>query len=230
MSAVELEDVNFRYSAKSSDVLSIGQLRIERGETVFIYGPSGSGKSTLLGLIGGLLLPDRGAVRVLDQTVSSMSHSSRDRFRAAEMGFIFQVFNLVPYLSVMDNVTLPCRFGRGVSSGYSSSTAEARELLSRLGIADKCGTNVQQLSIGQQQRVAAARALMGSPGLIIADEPTSALDSDARVDFLSVLFEQSRREKSTILFVSHDRSLASLFNRAVGLSDINRVHAAGVSP
>jgi putative ABC transport system ATP-binding protein len=226
MSALELKDIKFRYSPKSPEILAISSLRVERGETVFMYGPSGSGKSTLLGLVGGLLLPNTGLVQVLDQTVSSMTHQARDRFRASEIGFIFQVFNLVPYLNVIDNVMLPCKFGRGVSEGYASSTAEAKDLIERLGISAHCDADVQQLSIGQQQRVAAARALIGSPGLMIADEPTSALDADARNDFLAVLFAQAKREKSTVLFVSHDRSLATSFDRTVALSEINRVAAS----
>ena len=228
MRALELADIRFRYSHQSPEILAISNLCVDRGEMVFMFGPSGSGKSTLLGLVGGLLLPNKGSVRVLDQTVSSMTHQARDHFRAAEIGFIFQVFNLVPYLNVLDNVTLPCRFGRGISSGYSSSVAEAKDLMDRLGIAAKSNANVQELSIGQQQRVAAARALIGSPGLVIADEPTSALDADARSDFLSVLFEQARRENTTVLFVSHDRSLAPSFDRTVGLSEINQVYTTGV--
>ncbi len=229
MPALELMDVRFRYSATSPEVVAVKSLRVDRGERIFMHGPSGSGKTTLLGLVGGLFLPNAGSVLVLDNIISSISQRARDRFRAAEIGFIFQVFNLVPYLSVIENVTLPCRFGRRVSSGFKSSIDEARYLIDRLGISTKGDANVQKLSIGQQQRVAAARALIGSPGLVIADEPTSALDTDARRGFLDVLFEQAKREGSSILFVSHDRSLAGAFDRSVALTDINQAQNEGPS-
>ena len=227
MSAMELTDVRFRYSASTTDVLRVPHFRVERGERLFMFGPSGSGKTTLLSLIGGLFHPNAGKISVLGQDITAMNDSARDGFRAAHVGFIFQVFNLVPYLSILQNVILPCKFGRGVSMGFSSAESEAGYLLGQLGISDVANKNVGNLSIGQQQRVAAARALMGSPGLIVADEPTSALDADARNDFLRVLFEQAKREGSTVIFVSHDRSLAAQFDRCVALADINQVVLRG---
>ena len=221
MNALNLNGVRYRYDQASADIIDIGSFAMSRGERVFMFGPSGSGKTTLLGLIGGLYLPGSGSINVLGSDVSSMGHGARDQFRSREIGFIFQVFNLVPYLSVADNVTLPCRFGRRVSSGFADREDEARFLLRELGIESTTNKSVGSLSIGQQQRVAAARALIGSPGLIIADEPTSALDADARTGFLSVLFAQAKREGSSILFVSHDRSIAAQFDRSVGLAEIN---------
>jgi putative ABC transport system ATP-binding protein len=223
MTVLNLKNVCFRYAQHSQDVISIDDFVMTEGETVFMYGPSGSGKTTLLGLIAGLFNPGAGSVSVLGRTMSSMSSSARDKFRAEQIGFIFQAFNLVPYLSVLENVVLPCQFGRRKSADFSSIADEASFLLSRLGLAGFERNDVTKLSIGQQQRVAAARALIGSPGLIIADEPTSALDADSRSDFLKLLFEQVQREKSSILFVSHDRSLASQFRRAQALEEINRV-------
>ena len=222
MNALELATVKFSYRPDSSDVLDITSFEMARGERVFMFGPSGSGKTTLLGLIGGLFLPRSGSITVLGSDVTSMGGAGRDQFRAREIGFIFQVFNLVPYLSVLDNVTLPCRFGRRVSSGFPSAVEEARYLLRELGIELAISKPVGSLSIGQQHRVAAARALIGSPGLIIADEPTSALDADARTGFLNVLFAQAKREGSSILFVSHDRSIAAEFDRSIGLAEINK--------
>ena len=221
MTALALTGLRFRYHPDSTDIINIKSFDMNRGERVFMFGPSGSGKTTLLGLIGGLFLPANGIVKVLGSDVSTMGHGARDQFRSREIGFIFQVFNLVPYLNVLDNVTLPCRFGRRVSSGFADATVEARFLLKQLGIASVTNSSVASLSIGQQQRVAAARALIGSPGLIIADEPTSALDADSRTEFLSVLFAQAKREGSSILFVSHDKSIAGQFDRSVGLADIN---------
>jgi len=222
--ALEIRDLRFRYSSRSGDVLHIPQFSVEKGEKIFIFGPSGSGKTTLLSLIGGLFRPNGGTISVLGQMVTSMSQGERDRFRAREIGFVFQVFNLVPYLSTIQNITLPCRFGRRISSGFSAENEEAGYLLEKLGLGALESRDISTLSIGQQQRVAVARALMGSPGLIIADEPTSALDADARSDFLRVLFEQAKREGSTILFVSHDRSLATQFDRSIALDEFNQVN------
>lgn len=223
MSALSLANLSFRYRKTLPEVLKIPQFELARGERVFLYGPSGSGKSTLLGLIGGLFAPESGSIRVLDQVVTGMSQSERDAFRGQEIGFIFQVFNLVPYLDVIENVLLPVQFGRRVSKGYNSAHEEAKDLLQRLGLSDFIKRPVTELSIGQQQRVAVARALLGSPGLIIADEPTSALDADTRDSFLSTLNDHAKREGSSILFVSHDRSLAKSFDRSVALTDLNQV-------
>lgn len=223
MTALTVSNVRFRYAKALPDILQIREFSVGRSETVFLFGPSGSGKSTLLGLVGGLFLPQSGELKVLGQRFDQMTQSGRDSFRAGNIGFIFQVFNLVPYLSVLDNVTLPTKFGRRVSDGFSSAEAEAEYLLDQLGIASLKSRSVTRLSIGQQQRVAAARALLGSPGLVIADEPTSALDADARAGFLQILFSQAKREGSSILFVSHDGSLAKDFDRKVNLIDINAV-------
>lgn len=221
MTVLNLKNVRFRYAQNTPDVIYIDEFVMTEGETVFMHGPSGSGKTTLLGLIAGLFNPSAGSVSVLGRSISGMSSSDRDKFRAEQIGFIFQAFNLVPYLSVLENVALPCQFGRRKSADFSSVADEASFLLSRLGLGGYEHKDVTKLSIGQQQRVAAARALIGSPALIIADEPTSALDADARSDFLKLLFDQAKREKSSILFVSHDRSLADHFQRSQPLESIN---------
>ncbi|CAN0428037.1 unnamed protein product, partial [Discosporangium mesarthrocarpum] len=157
--------------------------------------------------------------------------SKRDTFRADHIGLIFQLFNLVPYLSLIENVLLPCRFSarrraRTALEG-SDPVSEARRLLVHMGIPETAlaGQKVTDLSVGQQQRVAAARALIGTPEIVIADEPTSALDEDARQSFLDILFESTSRNRQTLIFVSHDRRMESLFDRHVVLSDINRVVA-----
>ncbi len=182
----------------------------------------------MLGIIGGVLRPDSGSIQVLGTDLSTLSPGACDRFRGDHIGFIFQLFNLIPYLSVLDNVLLPARFTprRGARwHGIAELRAEATRLLAALGLSDPrlLRRDVTELSIGQQQRVAAARALLGSPELVIADEPTSSLDFDARTDFLRLLMQEIARHGTTLLFVSHDTSLSGLFDRTVALTDINRV-------
>jgi putative ABC transport system ATP-binding protein len=221
---VHVRDVIFGYG-KRAVVLRIPELRIPRAERVFLHGPSGSGKTTLLGLLTGVLQARSGTVEVLAQNLTRMSGSARDAFRGSHVGYIFQMFNLIPYLSVLENIALPCRMSveRRKRLGAIGIDAAALDMARHLGIDGLIHDNVTRLSVGQQQRVAAARALLGSPELIVADEPTSALDSDLREDFLNLLFRRCHEAASTLLFVSHDRSLAHLFDRSLSLPDINHV-------
>lgn len=228
MSLVELRDVSFGWRP-GQPLLQIPRFDVEAGERVFISGASGSGKSTLLGLIGGVLAPDSGTVRVLGESLGDLSAARRDALRVDRIGFIFQMFNLLPYLSVRDNVALPCRFSarrrERATGGGLELRVEADRLLSRLGL-DEAGLldrRVTELSIGQQQRVAAARALIGKPELLIADEPTSSLDAAARADFLRLLMSECAAAGSAIVFVSHDRSLAPQFDRQVDLLALNQL-------
>lgn len=226
--AIEVLDVEFGWPGKPR-LLAIEAFRVARGERVFLRGPSGSGKSTLLGLVGGVLVPQRGTVRLLGTDLTRLSAGARDRFRGEHLGFVFQMFNLIPYLSVLENVVLPSRFSpeRAARIPGGDPAREATRLLAALGLADPAllARDVTELSIGQQQRVAAARALLGRPGIIVADEPTSALDHDARETFLQLLMEECRQQGATLLFVSHDMSLGPLFDRVVSLSEINRAVA-----
>lgn len=228
MSLVELRDVNFGWRA-GQPLLQIAAFDVAAGERVFISGPSGSGKSTLLGLIGGVLTPTSGTVRVLGESLGDLSAARRDALRVDRIGFIFQMFNLLPYLSVRDNVALPCRFSvrrrERATAGGLELRVEADRLLSRLGLDDAglLDRRVTELSIGQQQRVAAARALIGKPELLIADEPTSSLDADARASFLELLMTECRTAGSAIVFVSHDKSLAARFDRQVDLLALNQL-------
>ncbi|SDS98300.1 putative ABC transport system ATP-binding protein [Halopseudomonas xinjiangensis] len=207
-------------------LLAIDEFLLARGERLFLKGPSGSGKTTLLGLIGGVNRPDAGTVRLLGEDLYTLSSSRRDRFRSDHIGYIFQMFNLLPYLSVIDNVTLACSFSpvrrERALADHQSLTAAARSLLIGLGLQDSyLQRPVSELSVGQQQRVAAARALIGKPELIIADEPTSALDADTRQTFISLLFDECARAGTSLLFVSHDASLETLFDRSLSLGQLN---------
>jgi len=226
--AIAMEALRFAWPGHPP-VLDIDSFAMTRGERLFLRGPSGSGKSTLLGLIAGVLQPAAGRIEVLGRDMSALSAAARDRVRADHLGVIFQMFNLVPYLSVTGNVTLPLLFSpvRRKTVG-DDAEGEARRLLDRLGLSDPGLLNrrVSDLSVGQQQRVAAARALIGGPDIVIADEPTSALDSDARDRFIELLSEEAARTGAALLFVSHDRSLASHFSRAVDLGEINHAQVA----
>jgi putative ABC transport system ATP-binding protein len=224
---IDIEGLRFAWKS-GPQVLDIDAFRVEAGERVFLRGPSGSGKSTLLGLIAGVLQPQAGRISVLGEDMGKLPAARRDRLRADRMGVIFQMFNLVPYLSVTGNVLLPLRFSpaRRKAAG-NDPQAEARRLLARLGLTDEglLERRVSDLSVGQQQRVAAARALIGSPSLVIADEPTSALDADARDRFITLLSEEVERSGASLLFVSHDASLAGLFTRAADLTAMNKAGA-----
>jgi len=230
---VELRDVRFAWRSRERDVLDIPYFEVFGGERVLIEGPSGTGKSTLLSLLGGVLSPREGSVCIMGAELTEMPPSRRDRFRADHVGFVFQMFNLVPYLSMLDNVTLPCRFSRRrrarAESGGGGVEAEARRLLARLELdrSELLTRAVTELSIGQQQRVAAARALIGSPELIIADEPTSALDEGTRERFLDLLSAQCAETATTLLFASHDPRLGPRFDRRVSLAELHRGQSGG---
>ncbi|MDL2336833.1 MAG: ABC transporter ATP-binding protein [Pseudomonadota bacterium] len=224
---IEVRDLRFAWPGSAADCVAIDRLTVAAGRTLFLHGPSGGGKSTLLGLLAGVLLPQSGSVSLLGTCWADLSGARRDAFRADHVGYIFQQFNLLPYLSVLDNVLLPCRFSalrrdRATQDGGSPGGA-ARELLKRVGLASALWTRpAAQLSVGQQQRVAAARALIGRPEVVIADEPTSALDAARRDSFMDLLLDACRASGGTLVFVSHDERLAARFDERLSLSAVNR--------
>lgn len=221
--AVTLDGVRFAWKRAGAPCLDIAHFSLGRGERVFLHGPSGSGKSTLLSLIGGVTVPQLGSVQVLDKDLTVLTGPARDRHRADHIGFIFQQFNLIPYLSAADNITLPCRFSRLRATQAGDLPRAVSRLAEHLDLsADVLDAPAAELSVGQQQRVAAARALIGAPALVIADEPTSALDADRQAAFLSLLLDECREAGSALLFVSHDLWLAEQFDRTVPLAEINR--------
>ncbi|WP_281687825.1 ABC transporter ATP-binding protein [Pseudomonas citronellolis] len=228
---LELRDLGFAWPGQA-ELLDIPQFSLGRGETLFLKGPSGSGKTTLLGLLGGVQKPRRGSIHLLGEDLAQLSAARRDHFRVDHTGYIFQQFNLLPFLSVQENVELPCHFSRSRAARarerHGSVGEAASALLAHLGLGDAAllQRRADNLSIGQQQRVAAARALIGQPELVIADEPTSALDADAREAFLQLLFAECRAAGASLLFVSHDQSLAPLFDRSLSLADLNRAATA----
>ncbi len=222
---LDLEDLRFSWPGQAP-LLEIRRFDLGMGEKLFLRGPSGSGKSTLLGLIAGVLAPQAGRVTVLGQDQARARSSQRDRLRADRLGVIFQMFNLVPYISVLQNVALPCRFSAARARRVAAAggvEAEARRLLVQLGLDDPLllSRPVTTLSVGQQQRVAAARALIGGPSLIIADEPTSALDADSRDRFIALLKAEVETRGAALLFVSHDPALSGHFDRSIDLGSLN---------
>lgn len=232
---IEVTGLRFRWPGSEHDGIAIDELRIDAGSSAFLHGPSGCGKSTLLGLLAGVLLPQQGQVVLLGTDWAALSGARRDAFRADHVGYVFQQFNLLPYLSVLDNVLLPCRFS-AVRRARATTTAgsvvqAAQSLLDQVGLNRSFwARSASQLSVGQQQRVAAARALIGSPELVIADEPTSALDAALRDSFMELLLTQCNASRSTLVFVSHDERLAARFDRRVSLPEINRAAANDREP
>ena len=222
MNIVELNQLRYRWAGQSSDILNIPEFTVTQGEHVFLRGESGSGKTTLLNILAGILTPSSGDLTLLEQDMVGATPMARDRFRADHMGVIFQQFNLLPYLSVTENVTLPCHFSARRRKQAGKIQQSANALLDHLQLHDELRKKVvTELSVGQQQRVAVARALIGQPEIIIADEPTSALDTSTRDRFIELLFVQAEAQNSTIIFVSHDPHIAERFPRIVELSDIN---------
>jgi putative ABC transport system ATP-binding protein len=209
------------------DLLSIDALDLTSGGTLFIGGPSGSGKSTLLGLLSGVLQASAGECHVAGVDFSQAPPADRDRIRADRLGVIFQQFNLLPYLSVWENVLLPLSFSsqrlRDSRQRFGSELHQAEHLLQLLGLNRALWRmRAHQLSVGQQQRVAVCRALMGSPSLIIADEPTSALDEDNRRSFLELLLLTREEQGAALVMVSHDMRMASAFEKCLLLSEGGR--------
>jgi putative ABC transport system ATP-binding protein len=213
-----VEMVNLKFSYPESQgfwALNVDSFQLRPGEKIFLAGPSGSGKTTFLEMIAGLLQPKEGKIQVLGHDFSVLSSQSKDRVRQKEMSFIFQNFNLVPYLTVEENILLPFWLGYRDERNQSQVLLELNRLLQSLRIEGLRSQRASQLSVGQSQRVAAARAFLKKPKLLLADEPTSALDADHRDEFLKILFEMSREANSSLIFVSHDKSLQGLFDRVI---------------
>jgi putative ABC transport system ATP-binding protein len=222
---VAMSDVHFRWRGRLGFSLKIDDFALAPGERVLLVGPSGTGKSTFLSLLCGIVTPQAGRIEVLGTDTQRLSSSARDRFRAEHFGIIFQMFNLLPYGSILDNVLLPLSFStqrRSRAERNGGANAEALRLLQSLGLdpAELHGLSAASLSVGQQQRVAAARALIGAPELIVADEPTSSLDRDRQLAFLDLLFAEIAAAGSSLIMVSHEVELGSRFDRVLRLDEI----------
>ncbi|SEM66226.1 putative ABC transport system ATP-binding protein [Loktanella fryxellensis] len=222
--ALALTDLRFAWPGRDGFALRCPDFALGQGETVLLLGESGSGKSTLLSLICGIVAAGPGQVRIGGTDLGALRAGARDRFRAEGIGVIFQQFNLLPYASVADNILLPLRFApqrRARAAKGGCVMAEVQRLCAAIGLPDDIVTRpAGRLSVGQQQRVAVVRALIGQPPLIVADEPTSALDAATQDAFLALLFGQLRAAGAALLMVSHDERLAPRFDRTVHLRDI----------
>ena len=219
--AINLSNVCFSYPEQANvPILNIPAWSLGEGEDAFIYGPSGGGKSTLLGLLSGVLSATQGKVTVLGQALNNMSPRQRDKFRANHIGYVFQQFNLIPYLDAIDNIRLASYFAKS----NRSLDNDIQTLLTTLNFPEQDWNKpVRNLSIGQQQRIAIARALINKPQILIADEPTSSLDQANRDNFMSLLMSIVKQHKITLLFVSHDMSLSHYFSRVESLNEINQL-------
>jgi len=220
MALLELENLQKDFLTPDGNrrpVLMIPRLQIETGEAVALVGESGSGKTTLLHLVAGILRADAGRIRLCGTPLETLSESDRDAFRARHVGYIFQSFHLLPGYSALENVLLGMTFGPGPDRD------RARELLDRLGLADRLHDRPRTLSLGQQQRVAVARALANRPDLVLADEPTGNLDPERAVIAIDLLLELCREQGAGLLLVSHDPTILSRFDRVEQLSALNRV-------
>ena len=208
--AVRIDGLTYRYDKSSPENdIAIPNWQLCRGEQVFLQGESGSGKTTLLNLLAGVLTPNEGTIELSGTPFSTLSARKRDKFRANHIGVVFQQFNLIPYLSVWENIAL---------SAYFSSTSQAQlkdralSLIEQLKLpADVINSPASELSVGQQQRIAIARALINTPGLLLVDEPTSALDASARDAFMKMLLMLCQERETTLIFVSHDMALKPFF-------------------
>lgn len=228
-----IRDLYFHWPGRHRFSVRVDDFTLPFEQKLFLKGPSGSGKSTLLSLICGIVRPTSGSICINGVDITQLRASQVDRFRVDNFGIIFQQFNLLPYGSLLDNVLLPLQFSRerkNRASRDGSATAEAARLLNRLGVDDVLHSQlVTSLSIGQQQRAAVARAIIGNPRLVIADEPTSALDSDNRNEFMKLLFEEVSRAQAGLIMVSHDDSLASGFDRKLNITEIISTERTGTA-
>lgn len=199
-------------------VLDIPRFELQRGEQMVLLGRSGCGKTTLLHVIAGISTPDSGKVSFDGVDIARLSEAARDRFRAAKLGYVFQTFNLLPGFNALENVLLGMTFARG-----RRDTGRARHLLERVGLADRWDHTPLAMSVGEQQRVAVARALANRPALLLADEPTANIDPSNQQMIVDLIRDTCREEEISLLMVTHSREVASQFERVDRLEDLNRV-------
>lgn len=222
MSFINIHNLTFSYQKKNlnNEILNISKLSLEKGQSLFLYGPSGYGKSTLLNIIAGVLHPTSGQIIIDGEIVSNLSPSKKDLWRGDNLGYVFQNFNLISYLNILENILLPTKFSN--IRNKKTDTKRALELIERMNLKNYLNQAVSDLSIGQQQRVALCRALIGDPKLLLADEPTSSLDEKNTHELMNLLKEEKERTGLTMIFVSHDLRLKPYFDHEISLAEINK--------
>ena len=220
-SIVKIESLRFQWSKNNNFKIFVPKLEVGRGKKVLFLGESGSGKTTLLSLICGFLEPFSGSISINDKIISDLTSTNKDAYRSDNIGIIFQQFNLLPYANVIDNIILPLYFSKQRSKKVENKINAAMNLCDQLRLPESIlNQKASNLSVGQQQRVAVARALIGSPSIIVADEPTSSLDTEAQELFLDLMFDQISKNSSTLLMVSHDKSLTNYFDQVIDINEI----------
>ena len=220
-SIVKIESLRFQWSKNNNFKIFVPKLEVGRGKRVLFLGESGSGKTTLLSLICGFLEPLSGSISINDKIISDLTSTNKDAYRSDNIGIIFQQFNLLPYANVIDNIILPLYFSKQRSKKVENKINAAMNLCDQLRLPESIlNQKASNLSVGQQQRVAVARALIGSPSIIVADEPTSSLDTEAQELFLDLMFDQISKNSSTLLMVSHDKSLTNYFDQVIDINEI----------
>jgi putative ABC transport system ATP-binding protein len=213
---LEIRNLQKSYPGSAGPVLDISHFQLEEGQQMALQGRSGSGKSTLLNLISGLLLPDCGSVLLDNQDLSRLTEAQRDRYRGRKLGYVFQSFHLLPGLTVWENLWLAAALNGPVAP------SRLEHFLQRLDLQAHRHRRPQQLSVGQQQRVAVARALVNQPRLVLADEPTGNLDAELARQALKLLREVCAESSSALLLVSHDAAILSQFEHCTSLAELNR--------
>ena len=215
---LQIEDLKFWYTGKGFQ-LEISNLKINKGSKVAILGKSGSGKTTLAHLISGILKPQSGLIRFMGQNISNLSDGERRAYRIKNIGFIFQEFELIEYLSVLDNLILPYKLNKSLSLNEETIN-RAKAIAGRIEIENKLHKYPNQLSGGERQRLATARALITSPALVIADEPTGNLDTQTANKVLNEIINQSSKSNSTLLMITHDPRLLESFDQVIDLNKL----------
>ncbi|MCH7643612.1 MAG: ABC transporter ATP-binding protein [Myxococcales bacterium] len=215
---IEIRDLDFRYG-EGDFALRVPELVVERGERVALIGPSGSGKTTLLHLIAGIALPRAGRIATDGVALPDLDDAARREFRIRRIGLVFQEFELLEYLSVLDNILLPCRISPALPLN-AAARERAVALAHGVGIGEKLDRMAERLSQGEKQRVAVCRALLVAPGLILADEPTGNLDPDNKERVLDILIERAQQSGATLITVTHDRDLLERFERVIDFREL----------
>ena len=218
---IRIKNIEFSWPTDPVFRLIVPNFSIKRGEKILLLGESGSGKSTILSLISGIVSPKKGKIILEGKDLASLDPSQKDRIRAEHMGIIFQQFNLLPFMSLYDNIALPLAFAPKRKRAIQNTRREITRICTALGLKETLLENkASTLSVGQQQRVAVARALIGSPKILLADEPTSSLDSQNKSAFLKLVFQEIAKNRTSILMVSHDESIKKYFDRYHHISEI----------